>query len=372
MGAGLLLTELMALRQMRVGIDTRGVTVMRIDLPRPQYTPPDARAAFYSRLGERLGALNGMRATYATLAPASGAAEQFLGVDGRPVEEARNRPVSQLLIGPDYFEVLEAGPVRGRSFAATDREGVAIVNDRLAQLHFQGRDPIGTRIRFEQWRSDIPASGWFTIVGVAPNVRQRATGERPVDPVVYVPYAGDPPPFATLLVKSTLPASDVVTAIRATVGSIDPDLPIFDVRTLDDALAYARWSTRLFGTMFAIVAAMALLLASIGLYALTAYSVSLRTREIGVRMALGGRGRHIWWTVGGRGVGQIAIGLLLGTGGALLMGRALQGLLRSTDGTTAPTLVFVALLLVVVTLAACFAPARRALRLSPVNALRAE
>jgi putative ABC transport system permease protein len=372
MSAGLVLRELVALRQMQVGMDTTGVTVMRIDLPRLQYTTPQALAQFYARLEERFQQLNGMRATYATMAPASGAADQFLGIDGRAAGEAKTRPVSQLLIGPDYFDVIHAGAIRGRVFTRAERNGVAIVNERLARLHFPGRDPIGARIRFEQWRSDMPASEWFTIVGVAPDVRQRSTGEHPVDPVVYVPSPREPLPFATLLVRSALPTADVSAAMRTVVEGLDPNLPIFDVRTLDDALAYDRWATRLFGTMFTIVAAMALLLASVGLYALTAYSVSLRTRELGVRIALGGRARHICWAVGGRGVAQIAAGLLLGAGGALAIRGALDGLLRSSLDATLPTLMAVASLLVVVALAACFVPARRALRLNPVDALRAE
>jgi len=371
MSAGLVVRELVALRQMHVGIETSGVTVMRIDLPLQQYTTAEARATFFSRLGERFRQLNGIEATYANLAPATGASDQFLGLDGRPIEEARSRPVSHMLIGPRYFEVLDAGRIRGRTFTSTDGD-VAIVNERLARLHFPGRDPIGARVRFEQWRSDIPASRWFTIVGVAPDIRQKSTGDRPVDPVVYVPYGPDAPPFATLLVKSPRSLSDVTTAVRAAVSDVDPNLPVFDVRTLDDALAYQRWATRLFGTMFAIVASFALLLASVGLYALTAYSVSRRTAEIGVRIALGARSRHIWWAVGARGVAQIGVGLLLGAGGGFAMGRALQAILPSTAGSTGTTLTAVASLLVMVAVTACFVPARRAMQLNPVDALRTE
>jgi len=190
--------------------------------------------------------------------------------------------------------------------------------------------------------------------------------------VVYVPYGPDAPPFATLLVKSPRSLSDVTTAVRAAVSEVDPNLPVFDVRTLDDALAYQRWATRLFGTMFAIVASFALLLASVGLYALTAYSVSRRTAEIGVRIALGARSRHIWWAVGARGVAQIGVGLLLGAGGGFAMGRALQAILPSTAGSTGTTLTAVASLLVMVAVTACFVPARRAMQLNPVDALRTE
>jgi ABC-type antimicrobial peptide transport system permease subunit len=160
--------------------------------------------------------------------------------------------------------------------------------------------------------------------------------------------------------------------MRRLITGLDQSLPLFNVRSLDDALAYERWATRLFGVMFAIVAAMALVLASVGLYGLTAYAVSLRTREIGIRIALGGRSGQIWWTVGRRGLAQVAAGLLLGAGGALALGRALQGMLPSAAGATTTTLATVASLLVLVAVAACFVPARRALRLNPVDALRAE
>ena len=374
MSAGLVFKELSALRTMRVGVDTAGVTVMQLDLPRAQYATPEARLAFYARLDERLERLGDARATYANAAPAAGASDQQLGIDGRPAEEARDRRVSHMAIGPRYFSTLDAGPVRGRTFAAADRGDVAVVNQRLAQLYFPDRDPIGMRIRFEQWRADVPASRWFTIVGVAPDIRQRSTGDRPVDPVVYVPWgqSGDPLPFATLIVRSSRPAADAAAGMRRLVTELDPSLPVFNIRTLDDALAYERWATRVFGVMFAIVAAMAVALASVGLFGLTAYSVSVRTREIGVRMALGGRNRQIWWTVGRRGLGQAGVGLLLGTGGALVMGRLLRDMLPSAAGATATTLVAVASLLVLVAVTACLVPARRALRLNPVDALRAE
>jgi len=375
MSAGLVVRELSALRGMRVGVDTAGVTVMQLDLPRQQYATPEARLAFYARLDEQLERLPGARATYANAAPATGGGDQWLGLDGRPASEARNRRVSHMVIGPAYFDTLLAsGTVRGRTFSAVERGDTVIINQRLAQLYFPDQDPIGMRIRFEQWRADIPASPWFTIVGVAPDIRQRSTGDRPVDPVVYTPYgySGDAMPFATLIVRSSRPTADIAASMRALLRELDPSLPIFDVRSLDDALVQARWATRLFGAMFGVVASLALLLASVGLYGLTAYSVSLRTREIGIRMALGGRNRHIWWTVGRRGLMQTGVGLLVGAGGALAMGRMLQGMLPSASSATTPTLGAVAMLLLAVAATACFVPARRALRLNPVDALRAE
>jgi predicted permease len=374
MSAGLVVRELGALRGMQVGVDTAGVTVMQVELPRQQYATPEARLAFYARLDQRLERLPDARATYATTAPATGAGDQWLGLDGRPASEARNRRVSHMVIGPRYFATLVASPVRGRTFKAVERGDTVVINQRLAQLYFADRDPIGMRIRFEQWRADIPASPWFTIVGVAPDIRQRSTGNRPVDPVVYTPYghSGDAMPFATLIVRSSRPVADIAARMRALVRGLDPSLPVFDVRSLDDALVQARWATRLFGIMFSIVAAMAVLLASVGLYALTAYSVSLRTREIGVRMALGGRNRQIWWTIGRRGLAQAGVGLLVGTGGALVMGLVLRDMLPSAAGATATTLVAVASLLVLVAVTACFVPARRALQLNPVDALRGE
>jgi putative ABC transport system permease protein len=160
--------------------------------------------------------------------------------------------------------------------------------------------------------------------------------------------------------------------VREEVRAIDPDLPLFGILTLDQALAQGRWQYQIFGTMFSVFALIALALSAVGLYAVTAYSVSQRTQEIGVRMALGAQPQQVWWMVLRGALVQLAIGLAIGAGGALGVGRLLQSVLVQSTSRDIATLAAIAALLAVVSLGACFWPARRATRLDPVNALRYE
>ena len=160
--------------------------------------------------------------------------------------------------------------------------------------------------------------------------------------------------------------------IREEVRALDADLPLFGIRTMDEGLAQQRWPFRVFGTMFTMFAVIALALSAVGLYAITAYSVTQRTQEIGVRMALGAQAPQVWWLVVRRSFVQLALGLLLGMAGAFGVGRLLRSLLVQTSPNDPATLSSIALLFVAVSLAACFWPARRATRLDPVHALRYE
>ena len=215
-------------------------------------------------------------------------------------------------------------------------------------------------------------SAWLTIVGISPTVRQRNFQDPDPDPVVYVPYRAQPAPFMTLLVRTPGEPAAMTAALREEVRALDPDLPLFGIRTMDENLAQARWPFRVFGTMFAIFAVIALVLSAVGLYAITAYSVTQRTHEIGVRMALGARPSAVWWLIIRRSFMQLAVGLTIGMAGAFGVGRLLRTLLVQTSPNDPLTLVSIALLFVLVSVAACFWPARRATRLDPVSALRHE
>jgi ABC-type antimicrobial peptide transport system permease subunit len=175
-----------------------------------------------------------------------------------------------------------------------------------------------------------------------------------------------------VIVRTPGEPAQMTTAMREEVRAIDPDLPLFAIRTMDEALAQQRWPFRIFGTMFALFATIALVLSAVGLYAITAYSVTQRTQEIGVRMALGAQNTQLWWLVLRGGLVQLAIGLAIGMAGAFGVGRLLKSLLVQQTPNDPITLGSIALLFVVVSLAACLWPASRATRLDPVNALRYE
>jgi putative ABC transport system permease protein len=305
-----------------------------------------------------------------------GGAALRLTIEGRPVPTGELPPqVTRLTVGPRYFDTLGVRLVRGRAFADTDGTAghdVGIVNQRFVSMYFPNEDPVGHRIKLVPDVATGPEPTWLTIVGVSPTVRQRNFQDPDPDPVVYIPYRAMPTPFMTLIVRTPGDPSERTPTLREEVRALDPDLPLFAVRTMDEMLAQARWPFRVFGSMFAIFAAIALALSAVGLYAITAYSVTQRTQEIGVRMALGAQQPQVWWLVIRRSFGQLVVGLLLGMAGAFGVGRLLRSLLVQTSPNDPLTLVSIAVLFTFVSIAACFWPARRATRLDPVKALRYE
>jgi putative ABC transport system permease protein len=211
-----------------------------------------------------------------------------------------------------------------------------------------------------------------TIVGITPTVRQRNFQDALPDAVVYVPLRLQPPPSATLILRTAGDPAALTPAVREEVRAIDPDLPLFGILTLDRVLAQGRWMFQVIGTMFATFALIALALSAVGLYAVTAYSVAQRTQEIGVRMALGAQATQVWWLILRAALVQLAIGLTIGVAGAYGVGRLLSSVLIHTGSRDIETFTAIVALLICVSLSACFWPARRATRLDPVSALRYE
>jgi putative ABC transport system permease protein len=242
-------------------------------------------------------------------------------------------------------------------------------------MHFSGEDPIGRRIRLVDTAPPGPnqsAPVDAAIIGIVPNVRQRDFDKPDPDPIVYLPYRSDPQRFAVLIVRTTAEPATVTPLLREEMRIVEPDLPLFDIKTMDDRLAQMRWPMRVFGSMFAIFAGIALVLSAVGLYAVTAYSVSQRTAEIGIRMALGAQPAQVLWLVLRRSLLQLAVALPFGIAGAFGVGRLLQSLLVQTSARDPLTIAVIALVMIVVSVAACVWPARRATRLDPLIALRCE
>jgi ABC-type antimicrobial peptide transport system permease subunit len=212
----------------------------------------------------------------------------------------------------------------------------------------------------------------MTIVGVIGNVRQRMLPSREFDPVVYRAYTAEPPRLMQVIARSASGAGAVTSFLRSQVQASDPDLPLFPVTTIEEALAQQFSLQRVFGSMLAAFAAIAMLLAMGGLYGVTSYAVARRTREIGVRVALGADARRVWWVVSGTTLRQLAIGVVLGTAGAAATATVLPTMLVGTDGADPVVFAAVAAVLVAVGVTASAIPARRAMRLDPVAALRAE
>ena len=358
-------------------VDTRDVVVMQIALPQQKYGTVEQRQSFFRRLDERLAATALFTASSLSsdvpLQPPFLAERRTLSIDGRdPVAgETPPRPV-YVTVGPRYFETLKLIPTRGRPLSSADglagQEG-AIVDERFASLFFPGLDVIGKRIRLAPTG---PPGPWLTVVGVVPTLPDFLPN-RPPDPVVYAPLLSEPSPPSTLAVILRAPSKAAAAAtLREEVRRLDPDLPVFAIQTLDEALSLTRMGARMIGSWFQTLALIAVVLASVGLYALTAFGVSQRTQEIGVRMALGARPHQVTWLFVRRTILHLAIGLPLGLAGALLVGRLVAAFLGDTNPGDPATLILVSVGLAGVAIAASVWPARRAAGIDPAVALRTE
>jgi predicted permease len=385
-GAGFMIRNFLTLYRSDLGIETSRLLTMSMALPERKYPSIEQRLAFYQQLQERLQANGRIRAvSVASNAPMMGGFRRQLAVDGRPLVSGEQPPaVTMLTVDPRYFETIGLPILRGREFTDQDGtagQGSALVNTRFVQMHFPKEDPIGRRIVLSMDLAGgaaptggIPTSLTATIVGVVPNVRQASFDDAETDPVAYLPYRTDPRGFMLLLARSEGDPAAVISVLREELSAVDPDLPLFNIRTMDESLARQRWPFRVFGTMFAVFAFLALMLSAVGLYAVTAYSVTQRTQEIGVRMALGAPSTHVMWLFLRRAVFHLSIGLTIGTGAAFGVGKIFESsdLLVRMSGRDPVTLVSIAALLAIVALTACLWPAHKATRLDPLVALRQE
>ena len=366
--AGLFVRSMRNAQAVEPGFNPRGVLIGSVFLPSPAYNP--ARAAqFYKQLGERVAQLPDVRA-------ASIAARAPLGMgrgspDGITVEdytpEADERPWSYLLtISPLYFQTLQIPIVSGRDFRIQDDASgppVVMVNQPFADRYWRGRDPVGRRVLVE--------GKWRTVVGVVPGFMTRRIGE--VDgPFVFIPVAQIPRFYMTLMIRTTYDSTELAPTIRRIVQEIDPQLPLYAVQTLQRHIEGGTFAQRAAASMLSVFGGLALLLAAVGTYGVVAYNVSQRTRELGVRMALGAQPKHIMQLIMGGGAGMIGIGAILGLAGAFVVARLLAPLLIGVTSTDYAALAGSVILLTLAALTACYLPTRRAMRIDPNVALRHE
>jgi predicted permease len=383
-GAGFMMRSFVNMYRIDVGVDTSRLLTTSMVLPGRKYPTRQSAAALLRRIDERLDA-NGTFAAASTTTgvPLAGGAVRQLVVDGRSAG-AGDTPANVTLVsaGPRYFDALDVRLVRGRAFELNDGgpgHEVAIINERTAALYFGTAEPIGTRVRLTDDTPAGRAAPWATIVGIVPNIRQRSFGDPNPDPVVYIPHVQSPVVglgafggLVRVVARGRSDPGQLAKLVRSEISAIDPDIVLADIRTLDQDLAQQRWLARVFTTMFSVFAGIAIVLAAIGLFAVTAYSVTQRTQEIGLRMALGARTGQVAWLILRRGLLQLVIGLTLGVAGAFGVGRLLKSLLFQTGPTDPVTLISVTVLLMIVGISASLWPAWQATRLDPVTALRYE
>jgi putative ABC transport system permease protein len=375
-GAGLLIRSFVELQQVSPGFEPRGVLAMQLSLPANKYADANARALFDRRMLEQLRALPGVKTAGTTTSlPMSGSNQSgSFNIEGQPQVPGQDPPHgSRWLASEDYLQTMGIRLVRGRLFDShdtNDAQQVAIVDETLARKYWGTEDPVGKRITFEG-PDDKPR--WREVVGLVAHVRNEGL-EGESRGQYYVPYAqatGGGPNLYVVVRTDGDPAS-LAPSVRGAIAGIDRDLPVFRVATMEqmvsDSLAQRRFSMLLFG----IFAALALVLAVVGLYGVMSYAVAQRTHEIGLRMALGAQGRDVLRMVVGQGMGLVAVGLGIGLLGALGLTRLMASLLYGVSASDPLTYAGIAILLGAVALLASYIPARRATKVDPMVALRYE
>jgi putative ABC transport system permease protein len=356
------------------GFNPKNILTMRYMLNDAKYPAPDSRVHFEEQLLMRLGSVAGVDSVaVVSNLPMQGASNWRFEIEGQPPVEKEKRPTeSGIIISPDYFRVLGIDVLRGRAFNSSDGlpgKTAVIVNQRFATKYWPKEEAVGKRIRLTRDSGEQP---WLTVLGVCPNIRQGDFTKTEKEAVMYVPYRQDAADGVAIMARSKVPPASLTSSFRKEVQDLDSNLPLFRANTLTDSFAEQRWGFRVFGTLFAVFALIALVLSSVGIYAVMSYAVSQRTQEIGIRMALGASAGSVLRLVLSLGAKQLAIGLVAGLALAFGVTRVLASLLVQITPTDPATFASIVLLLVAVAFIACWIPARRAMHVDPLVALRYE
>jgi len=372
-GAGLLIHSIVNLGKVDPGFQTKNLLTFSVRLTNRYKTDPE-QAAFFHQATEQLRMLPGVKnaATIGCL-PIDGTCwgSVFL-VEGRPIPERPKLPTSQWNVASDqYFETMGIKLLRGRTFQESDTEtspAVAVISETAARRFFPNEDPIGKRLKQGWPESKGP---WREVVGVVGDVREDGLDTGPVSEI-YVPERQDAWNQLFVVVRTTINSESVLPVAIRTVRSLDKDQPIFSVQTMDKVLSDSMESRRFSMTMLGLFAALAFILAAVGVYGLISYSVSRRSQEIGIRMALGARRDQVIRLLVREGMATAAIGVSVGLAIALVATRAMSSLLFGVSNVDLPTYAVASVFLILVALAASFAPASRAAAIDPSSALRQE
>ncbi|MBW3534338.1 MAG: ABC transporter permease [Gemmatimonadetes bacterium] len=372
-GGGLLVNSMARMGRVDPGFDAEGVLTARLTLQWEEYGQDGIRA-FFQRLREEVGALPGVTdvATTSQFPPRSFLRNRFW-IEGMTLESGGALPLAlTTVVSPGYFKAMGMQIVRGRTLETTDVSGgemVGVLNEAAARRWFPDRDPLGARLKLGGPDSDEP---WFRVVGVVADTRNRGL-DQPTEPELFASQqqAGGGNQYF-LVVRIDVPPRSVLPGIRRAVASLDPDQPIYAVQTVEEAFEEGAATRRATTLSLGLFALFALALAGVGIYGVVAYAVAARTREIGLRIALGAEGGRVRRLVVRQALVPVAAGGAVGLALAMVLGRAMEGMLFQVRGTDPWTLAAVTAVLAVVALAASWIPARRASRLDPVRALRME
>jgi putative ABC transport system permease protein len=372
LGAGLLMRSFLNLQRVDRGFDPSGVLTMRLTLPWERY-PGDAAGAFFDELSERLAALPGVRAVAAASQfPPSGPFTTQFALEGE-LASGQTMPTALVTVAsPGYFDTLRVPLRAGRSISPSDRLAtprVAMINQAFAARYLAGVDPIGRRLSLGS--ADRPGP-LLTIVGVVSDYRNNGA-TRGVRPEIYTPVRQQTAwNQLFVLVRTDASPAGLLPLVRQTVSALDPEQPVYMIQTLDEALATSSFQQRISAVLLTIFASVALVLAAIGIYGVMSYAVTARTQEMGVRLAVGAQRRDVIWLVLGQVLRLSAIGLAIGLLVLVAAGPALESLLFGVQAIDPVTIAAVTVILGAVAVISAWAPASRASRIDPIEALRAE
>jgi len=374
--AGLMVKSVVQLKNVRMPFAVANVLTARVDLPKSSYPDIAAAIRFYEQLLPRVQQTTGIdAATLSDGLPAAGNGAIAVEIEGHAYAQASDYPMAREgIVTPGYFDTFQTPLIRGREFTPADNatgQPVAIINESFARTHFPNVDPLGRRMKRGGALSKEP---WLTIVGVVPDLLMQGIGNNNASPVgYYIPIAqSDVGNNVRIAVRTTRDAGAVTSLVRSAVASLDPELAIYDINTMQTVIDGRTWFYTVFGTFFMTFGLCALLLASAGLYGVMSFAVTQRTREIGVRSALGARGTQLILLVMRRILVQLAIGLVLGLTLALLVSGALQPVLYHVYPRDVAVFLIVVVTLAAASILASFLPARRVTKVDPLQALAAE
>ena len=372
-GAGLLVKGFHALLTVNQGYHPESLLTLNLDLPEVQYPQMSGRAEFHDRLLQSVSTIPHVQSVaIATVVPYGNGggtgAERFF-IEGRPVEQREeSRTAIMETISPNYFALMNIGLREGRVFTDSDADKtqpVAVISRSLATHYFPGESPLGKKVRAGADKSNT----WLTVIGLVDDVRYNWIQKDDV-PTLYRPYRQNPPHYTTVVLRTDGDPLNFVSAVRSKIAGIDPDLPIYQVKPLDRVITESIVGISYVAAMMAGIGIIALVLASVGVYGVMSYSVSERTHEMGIRMAMGASGSSINRLVVGNGMLLTGIGIAIGLPVAFGLARALSSLLFGV--TAADPFAFIGLPLILTAIAALasYLPARRAVRVDPLTALR--
>ncbi len=378
--AGLMVKSVVNIKTLDMGFDAENVFTARVGLFEADYPDADSRLQFYDQLRERVQALPGVRsAALTTNLPATGSGRGRFAVEGASYATDQDYPQAYMAyITPGFFETFGVSLSQGRDFGTQDSEDnvpVTIVNQGFAQRFFPGESPVGKRIRLGRSDSEQP---WLTVVGVIPDLHIGGgvggigdDARRPEQ--IYTPHAQTPEiRFMSIVVKTAGPPMRLAPDVREAVAALDPNLPIYWVDSMEGVIETNTWAFGLFGSLFTIFGVIALFMSAVGLYGVMAFSVSRRTQEMGIRIALGAYGKDIIRLVLKKGLVQLGIGMTIGLGLGVALSRPLQLVLFDVNVNDPTVYGAILITLTLAGLLACTVPARRATRVDVVSALKPE